>query len=133
MVMTLALVLMGIAVPKVSKAMNNTRVNNAAAIIVADLQQGYDLARRARTPIRFTYAPSTVTYSFSNRSTGAVIRSRSLGSTSEFKLTTLTFSPTSVDFFPSGLSSGTLVVTLGISGYTRTVTATTAGWVRTTR
>jgi hypothetical protein len=60
-----------------------------------------------------------------------VYRSRALGSTSEFKLSSITFSPTTVDFFPGGISSAALTVTVTGSGYSRTVTATTGGLVRT--
>lgn len=131
MVMTLGLVLLGIAVPKVSTAMAHTRVNKAAAVVAMDLKQGVELAIRTRQPIRLTYTASTTSYTLSNRTTGAAIRSRLLGSTTEYKLTTITFSQNPVDFFPSGLVSSALTVTLGANGYTRQVTATTAGLIRT--
>jgi Tfp pilus assembly protein FimT len=130
MVMTLGIVLLGIAVPKVSTAMSHTRVNKAAAVVAMDLKQATQLAIRTQKPIRLTYTASTQSYILSNRSTGASIRSRSLGSTTEYKLTTITFSQNPVDFFPSGLVSSALTVTLGSNNYSRQVTATTAGLVR---
>ena len=131
MVMTLGLVLLGISIPKVSKAMAHTRVNKAAAVLATDLRQGFELALRARKPIRMTYTAATYTVAFADRATGTVIRQRAIGPTSEFRLTTITFSPTQIEFFPSGLSSGILTVTLGANGYTRQVRATSAGLVRT--
>ncbi len=131
MVMTLGLVLLGVAVPKVSTAMAHTRVNKAAAVVAMDLKQGVELAIRTQKPIRLTYTASTKSYTLSNRSTGAAIRSRSLGSTTEYNLTTLTFSQNPVDFFPSGLVSSALTITIGNNNYTRQVTATTAGLIRT--
>lgn len=133
MVMTLGLVLFGITVPRVNNAIIHTRVNKAAAVIAGDLQQSFELALRARVPIRVSYTSSTSTYSLANRSTGAVIRSRAIGSTSEYKLTTITFNPTQIDVFPGGVASNTLTATVGINGYTRQVTVTSAGLVRRTQ
>ena len=122
--------LLSVVAPKVTAAMVHTRVNKAAALVAADVRQGFELAGRARAPIRLSYTSSTMTYSLANRTTGAVIRSRAMGTTSEYKLKSLTFSPATIDFFPSGVSSANLTVTVAGSGYSRTVTATTAGLVR---
>lgn len=132
-VMTIALVLLGAVAPKMTTALVHTRVNKAAALIAADLRQGFELSGRARAPVRLSYVASTLTYSLANRSTGTVYRSRALGSTSEFKLSSITFSPATVDFFPGGISSAALTVTVAGSGYSRTVTATTGGLVRVTQ
>ena len=123
-------ILLSVVAPKVTTAMVHTRVNKAAAVLAADVRQGFELAGRARAPMRLSYTASSMTYSLSNRATGAVLRSRSMGPTSEYKLTSLTFSPATIDFFPAGISSANLTVTVAGSGYSRTVTATTAGLVR---
>jgi hypothetical protein len=60
-----------------------------------------------------------------------VLRIRAFyGDTSEYKLSTLTFVPTTFDVFPNGVSSSPVTITLANGDYTRTITASSAGFVR---
>lgn len=127
------IILAGITLPRVGTAIIHTRVNRAAEAVANDLRQAFDLAGRMRAPVRVAYTAGTYTYAISNRATGAVIRSRAIGPTSDYALSSITFSPTQIDIFPGGTSSGTLVVTLSGAGFSRQVTATSAGFVRKSR
>jgi hypothetical protein len=67
---------------------------------------------------------------FSDRGSGAVIQTRTMNKQSEYALTTLSGSPSTVDILPNGIGSAAFTVTIGQNGYTRTVTASSAGFVR---
>jgi hypothetical protein len=49
---------------------------------------------------------------------------------SEYALTTLTADPTQVDILPNGIGTAPITVTIAQGDYTRTVTASSAGFVR---
>lgn len=132
--MLIVVVILGIvaafATPAISNTIRHQRVNKAAAIVAADLQNVFAMAGRQRAPVHLTSDASGLTYTFADRKTGAVFQTRSLGPTSEYGLGTLVFNPQTVDMFPNGISSAPLTVTVGTGDYSRTVTASTAGFVR---
>ena len=123
-------ILAGFSTPKIATVIRHQRVNRGAAIVVADLQNVFAIAGRQRAPVHLVSDASHQSYTFSDRKTGAILQTRSLGSTSEYQIGTLTFSPSTVDMFPNGISSAALTVTIGTGDYTRTITASTAGFVR---
>ena len=118
--------------PAMSRVVRHNRVNRSATLIAADLQNAFAVAARQREPVRIQADANTRSYQFVDRKTGAVLRIRTFyGDTSEYRLTRLTFTPTTIDVFPSGVSSAALVVDLANGDYTRQVTASTAGFIRT--
>lgn len=123
-------ILATIATPAISRAIRHQRVNKAAALVAADLQNVFAMAGRQRAPVHLASDASGKTYTFSDRKTGAVFQVRDLGTTSEYQIGTLVFSPTTVDMFPNGIASSPLTVTVGTGDYSRTITASTAGFVR---
>jgi len=128
------LIIMGIllkmAITKFSVVMRHERVNRAAQVIVADLQNGFAMAGRQRAPVRLTFTPDTKTYVFSDRASGAVFQTRVMNKQSEYALTIMTANPTTVDVLPNGIGSTALSVTVAQGDYSRTVTASSAGFVR---
>ncbi len=129
-VLIVVTVLIAMVVPKLARVMSHERVNRAAQVVVADLQNGFAMAGRQRAPVRLTFTPTTKTYVFSDRWSGAVIQTRTMNSQSEYGLTTLSSTPTTVDILPNGIGSASFTVTIGQNGYVRTVTASSAGFVR---
>jgi prepilin-type N-terminal cleavage/methylation domain-containing protein len=123
-------IIAAIGAPKIATMIRHQRVNKAASLVVADLQNVFAMAGRQRAPVHVAYDSAVLSYTFTDRKTGTVLQTRTLGSTSEYRLTTLTFSPTVVDMFPNGIGSAALTVTVGAGDYSRTVTASTAGFVR---
>ena len=119
-----------IAVPKIARIMQHERVNHAAQIVVADLQNGFAMAGRQRAPVRLTFTPATKTYVFTDRATGKVFQTRVMNNGSEYALTTLSSVPTTVDVLPNGIGSTSFTVTVAQGNYSRTVTASSAGFVR---
>ena len=129
-VLMMVAVLIGITIPKMARVMRHERVNRAAQVIVADLQNGFAMAGRQRAPVRLTFTPSAKTYVFTDRATGAVYQTRIMDSRSEYALTVLNATPTQIDVLPNGIGSAAITVTVAQGDYSRTVTASSAGFVR---
>lgn len=124
--------LVAISIPRMGLVMRHERVNRAAQVVVADLQNGFAMAGRQRAPVRLTFTAATKTYVFSDRATGTVFQTRIMDNRSEYALTTLSASPSSIDVLPNGIGSVSLMVTIAQGDYSRTVTASSAGFVRLT-
>jgi Tfp pilus assembly protein FimT len=128
-------VILGIAAtmmgPAMSRIVRHQRVNRASMIIVSDLQNAFAVAARQRMPVRVQADAASRSYQFVDRKTGAVLRIRAFyGDTSEYKLSTLQFTPTTCDVFPNGVSSSPVTIDLANGDYLRHITASTAGFVR---
>jgi prepilin-type N-terminal cleavage/methylation domain-containing protein len=131
MIITLVVIaiLAAAGTPMVSRAIGHSRVNNTAGVIAGDLQLAFSLAGRQRAPLRLVVDPTARSYRITNR-VGAVIRERLLGNDSDLRVSTMSATVTTLDIFPNGLSSGPIAITIGISGYTRTITMSRVGQVR---
>jgi len=117
--------------PAMSRIVRHNRVNRAATVIASDLQNAFAVAARQREPVRIQADAATRSYQFIDRKTGAVLRIRTFyGDTSEYRLTKLEFSPTTVDVFPSGVSSAKITIDLANGDYSKVITASTAGFIR---
>lgn len=128
--MSIMALMAAIAIPKVADTIRHNKVNRAAMIVAGDLQTAFSVAGRQRAPVRISLNTTTKTYTIADRSSGTSIRSRALGSTSEYALSGISFSPTTIDIFPTGISSAALTVTVTSGDYSRQVTASRAGMVR---
>ena len=130
-IVTIMGVLASIAGPALSRIVRHSRTNRAAIAITADLQNAFAVAARQREPVSIVADSTTRSYQFVDRKSGAVLRIRTFyGDTSEYHLQRLVFTPTTVDVFPSGVSSAALTVDLSNGDYARRITASTAGFVR---
>lgn len=117
--------------PAMSRIVRHNRVNRAATIITSDLQNAFAVAARQRQPVRIQADETTKSYQFIDRRTGAVLRIRTFyGDTSEYRLTKLKFAPTTVDVYPSGVSSAPITIDLANGDYARRITASSAGFIR---
>jgi prepilin-type N-terminal cleavage/methylation domain-containing protein len=132
MVLIVIGILVSISVPKIAQQIRHERVNRAAQVVVQDLQNGFAMAGRQRAPVRLTFTSATKTYVFSDRATGTVLLTRILATGAEYSLTSLTSTANTVDILPNGIGSTAFTVTLASGDYSRTVTASTAGFVRST-
>jgi len=130
-IVTIIGVLAGIAGPAMSRIIRHSRTNRAAIVITADLQNAFAAAARQREPVSIVADSLTKSYQFIDRKTGAVLKIRSFyGGTSEYRLSRLVFTPTTIDVFPNGVSSAPLVIDLANGDYPRRITASTAGFIR---
>jgi Tfp pilus assembly protein FimT len=132
--MLIVMVIMGILVKigmtKMGTIMRHERVNRAAQVLVADLQNGFAMAGRQRAPVRLTFTPDSKTYVFTDRSSGTVFQTRIMDSRSEYALTSMTATPATIDVLPNGIGSASFTVTVAQGDYSRSVTASSAGFVR---
>ena len=120
-------------IPKFSRIMEATRVRRQTAIVAADLEQTFTLAARFRKPMRLSCAcggPNSYTYTVADLNGGTVRLTRTLGVDTDLGRVTLTFAPSPVDIYPSGVSTAPLTVTITSGSSTRTVTLSTAGLMR---
>jgi type II secretion system protein H len=129
-VLIIIAILVGIVIPKMGTIIRHERVNRAAQVLVQDLQNGFAIAGRQRAPVRLTFTPSTQSYVFSDRSSGTVLQTRLMSTGSEYSLTSMATTQTTVDILPNGIGSTAFQVTLTNGDYARKVFASTAGFVR---
>src|SRR4051812_1750763 len=130
MIVTIIGVLAGIAGPSISRIVRHSRTNRAALVITADLQNAFAVAARQRQPVSIVADAAPKSYVFTDRKTGTVLKVRSFyGAPSEYRLSSLQFSPATIDVFPSGVSSQPLPVDLANGDYSRRITASTAGFI----
>lgn len=123
-------ILVGIVIPKIGRIIRHERVNRAAQVLVQDLQNGFAMAGRQRAPVRLTFTPSTQSYVFTDRASGTVLLTRPMSTGSEYSLSSLSTTATTVDILPNGIGSTAFTVTLTNGNYSRVVSASTAGFVR---
>ena len=118
--------------PAMSRIVRHQRVNRAATVIVADMQNAFAVAARQREPVLIQADASTRSYQFIDRKTGTVLRIRAFyGDTSEYRLSSLVFHPsTTIDVFPNGVSSVADTIDLANGDYSKQITMSTAGFVR---
>jgi type II secretion system protein H len=117
--------------PAMSRIVRHQRANRAATVIAADLQNAFAVAARQRQPVRIQANAASRSYQFIDRKSGSVLRIRTFyGDTSEYRLTKLEFSPATLDVFPSGVSSAPLTIILANGDYGKTISASTAGFIR---
>ncbi|MFL5467568.1 MAG: Tfp pilus assembly protein FimT/FimU [Gemmatimonadaceae bacterium] len=117
--------------PATSRIVRHQRVNRAATVIAADLQNAFAVAARQRQPVRIQADATTRSYQFIDRKTGAVLRIRTFyGDTSEYRLSKLVFNPATIDVFPNGISSAKVDIDLANGDYSKKISASTAGFIR---
>src|SRR5437016_10996137 len=124
-------ILASMAGPAMSRIVRHQRANRAATVIASDLQNAFAVAARQREPVRIQADANSRSYQFVDRKTGNILRIRTFyGDTSEYRLTSLVFTPTTIDVFPNGVSSAAVTIDLANGDYTKQITASTAGFVR---
>lgn len=132
--LVLVIVLMGIltatAFVALGPSLDRGRVRAAARVIASDLQYAQLLAVRHRTPIQVLFVSSAKQVIIRERQTSTILRTRSLGSNTEFLLDQLSASPAMAEIFPTGIVRETVTVTVGLKGFQRKVMITFAGQIR---
>ena len=123
-------IMVGMAAPNVSKEISHSRVNGAAQVVAADLEQALSMAGRQRRPVRVVIDGAAKEIRLLDRVSGQLISRRVLGDISEYKLYSVAGSPATVDLLPHGVATASTIVTLSAGGYSRNVTMTRGGHVR---
>lgn len=133
LVIVLIAIMSAMAIPRIGRILQATRVNRTAATVASDLEQAFTIAARFRRPMRISCTCGTGTYTVADRAGGTVRLRRALVGDSDLGNMTLTFElPVAgvVDVFPSGVSTELLRVRITSGVSTRAVTLSTAGQVR---
>lgn len=123
-------VLAAFGFPRVSREIRRSRVNQAATVVATDIEVAFSLAGRQRKPVTVSYNTSTKTLQIADRASSTVVRSRPLGSATEWNLDAVTTTGLPVTIFPSGTASGSFTLNLTSGAFTRRVTSTRVGLTR---
>ncbi len=130
-VVAISSILLSVALPRVGPALDRARVNSAANVMAGDLQYAQIMAVRSRRPVAMVITTGTKQYVIRDRDDSSIIyRTRFLGDESEFRIATMSASPTTNEMFPNGLARTSATFTLTLHGYSRTITFSRAGQVR---
>jgi prepilin-type N-terminal cleavage/methylation domain-containing protein len=125
-------IIAAIAFPRFADEARRAREVSAANVIAADLELAGTLAATHRRPVRLRWMPARNAYEIALRDSAVVFLTRSLGSQSEWRLQTVSFSPQQVDFFPGGVLSSSLRVGFSVGPRRGQVYVTRAGLVQVT-
>lgn len=110
--------------------LGRSRARSAASVVAGDLDLARSIALRQRQPVRLAFNSLTSTYTIQTRSGSTVFRTVSLGTTTDYHVNSASFAPATVDFYPNGVVSSALTVTLVSGTATRKVTLSRVGMVR---
>ena len=133
MVLLIVGIVVGALTPSVRRQLTRGRINRAANVMAADLMLAQSIAGRQRIPVRVTYdLTNTLVTVVDSRAAATNYLTRRLGMDSDFKLTTLTASPTSVLVMPNGTASTGLTITVSDGSFQRQIRMTRAGMIRVT-
>jgi prepilin-type N-terminal cleavage/methylation domain-containing protein len=117
--------------PRVAREIRRSRLNQAAAVVAADIEVAFTLAGRQRKPVTISYVSSAKELQIADRaSPGTIIRRRPLGSASEWKVDAVSTTGLPLTIFPSGVASGSFTIDLTSGSFTRRVTSTRVGLTR---
>jgi prepilin-type N-terminal cleavage/methylation domain-containing protein len=123
-------VTIALSVPRVAVQVSARRVQTAGSLIAADVEEAFALAGGARRPVRLTWTESSGALVIADRASGEVYRERMLTPESSFGVARATVVPSTVDFFPGGISSSAITIELSSGSHVRRVRATRAGLVQ---
>jgi type II secretion system protein H len=129
-VVMIASIAIGMAVPQVARASAQTRMQRAAAVVATDMQLAHSMAARQSTPVRLIVDGTARTVRVEDAADQArVYNHRHLGAT-EYGVHQLSSDRPSIVIYPSGLANNGIKLTLRSAGSTREVSMSRAGQVR---
>lgn len=133
MVLLIVAIVMGTLTPSVRRQLTRARINRAANVMAADLFLAQSISGRQRVPVTVTYDVSAKTATIADsRSSGPTFITRRYGPESDFKLQSISATPTAILVLPNGMASTNLTVTLSDGSYQRQIRMTRAGLIRVT-
>ena len=124
-------VIAAMSLPRFNDIERQNRVIAASTAVASDVEAAFSMAARERKPVRLTYNASSGELQFADRASGTVYRRRALRATSEYRLDSVTLAPSTTDFFPNGLASNALTVTLIDGRFVRLISVARTGLTRT--
>ena len=135
--LALALVVIGIlaamGMAKIGTTISRSKVDRAASIVAADLENAFSTGGRLRQPLVISCDCANRIYRVNDQLNGGALRlERRLGLDTPFTVDSMTFTPATVTFLPPGRLSQQLQVEVTVAGKTRRIEMSSAGFVRIT-
>jgi Tfp pilus assembly protein FimT len=118
-----------IAVPSISRSLAQSRAQQAATIVAADIQLAHSMAARQRRPVTIEISEAAARIRILDTATPTTVYSARFLEQDHGKIGLKT-TANQVIVYPSGLASQALTVQLGAAGARRKVTMSRAGQVR---
>jgi len=126
-------VMFSISLPRFNETTRQRRVISAATTLNADIPVAFSLAARQRKPVTLTYEAKYGELRVTDRADpNTVYLSRPLQSTSEYKIDSVTMTPSSVQIFPNGVASAPFTVRLFNGSFVRQLAVSRTGHTRVT-
>ena len=120
-----------VAIPRIGQVVLQERARRGAAQIATQLEYAFGEAARTNKPVIVQYDTVAGLLQISSRSSGAMLRQTPLKAGSDFGFSVVTFQPASqVLLFPTGVASSAITMSVGVPGYSRTITASRTGRIR---
>ncbi len=124
-------ILLSFAVPAVGRGVRQAKADRAAYAIKQDLEQAFSLAMRERRPVLLAIDTIQRIYTIADRATGAVVVRRAMGlGASEYGLTRLGASATTLTIYPNGLAADSVRLFAEVGDHRRLVRLARGGHVR---
>ena len=130
MVLLVVATVVGALTPSVIRQITHARINRAANVIAADFFLAQSLAGRQHQPVNVVFSPGAKTTTISDAGSGTALYTRRFGPESEFKLTTFTATPASVQVLPNGMTNASVIVSIGDASYQKQIRMPRAGQIR---
>ena len=126
--------MLAIALPRANRDIRQRRVIAASNALNATIPQAFSLAARGRKPVTLTYDAASGEVRVIPRANpvDTVYARRALGSSSEYKLESVTMTPASVQIFPNGTSSSAFTIRLMNGSFVRQLNVGRTGLTRVT-
>jgi prepilin-type N-terminal cleavage/methylation domain-containing protein len=125
---TLAGLILGISMSRISAISSHQRVGRAVASMQSYVQAAFSLAVRNGHPVRLTWKPDLVEFQITNRAGDTTYRTIQFGTDPYgFTASNVTVSTSPLEIFPNGLASDTLRVSITADGSTRALRVSRAG------
>lgn len=126
-------ILAAMAMAKVGGTIARAKVDRAASVVAADLENAFSTGGRLRQPLVIQCDCANKTYRLNDALNGGALRyQRDLGPESPYTVTAMTFTPDSVTILPPGRLSSQLQVDITVNGTQRRISMSSAGFVRIT-
>lgn len=126
-------ILAAMAMAKVGGTIARAKVDRAASVVAADLENAFSTGGRLRQPLVIQCDCANKTYRLNDALNGGALRyQRDLGPESPYTVTAMRFTPDSVTILPPGRLSSRLTVRLTVNGLQRDITMSSAGFVQIT-
>jgi len=119
-----------IALPRVNSTTRQQRVISSARALSADVPVAFSLAARQRKPVLMSWDAASGEVRITDRATGTVYLRRPLKSTSEYQLDSVSMTPSSVQLYPTGVSSAAVTFHLASGAHVRRITVARSGLTR---